>query len=188
MTEQFSQIERCAALELRAAGALEFRVKGRLLEGYAAVFGQNAEIGGFTERIARGAFSKSLTSRADILGLVDHDAGRILARTRSGTLRLKEDGFGLAFEIDVPDTTLGNDVLALAKRGDLGGMSFGFRAAQNGETWVGKMRELRSVDLVEVSVVGSFPAYSGTTVQARARSGPDAAARRALARLRMELL
>ena len=57
---------------------------------------------------------------------MDHDAKRVLARTRSGNLRLTEDSQGLEFEISVPDTTFGADVLELAERGDLGGMSFGF--------------------------------------------------------------
>jgi len=56
-------------------------------------------------------------------------------------------------------------VLALAERGDLGGMSFGFTATD--ERRDGDRRILRAVDLFEVSVVSAWPAYPETTVQAR---------------------
>ncbi len=153
-------------VELRAA--TELRAAGRKLAGYAAVFGAAAQVGGFTETIAPGAFRASLASQGDILALVDHDPGRLLARTGSGTLRLTEDARGLAFEMDLPDTGLGRDILALAERRDLGGMSFAFRVRD--EAWPARdRRELRAVDLLEVSVVQAFPAYSATTVEARRR-------------------
>lgn len=147
---------------------MELRAKGRRLEGYAALFGTEAQIGGgMVETIAPGAFKSTLAQRADILALVDHDPARVLARTRSGTLRLSEDTHGLSFDLDVPDTQAGRDVLALAERGDLGGMSFGFTARD--ESVDGNRRELREVDLFEISVVAAFPAYDGTVINARAK-------------------
>ncbi len=146
----------------------EIRAAGRKLEGYAATFGTEARIADFSEIIMPGAFASSLTGR-DVLALVDHDPSKLLARTRSRSLRLAEDSKGLSFEIDLPDTSLGRDVLALAERGDLGGMSFGFTVAKDGERWQGRRRELRSVVLHEVSVVSAWPAYSGTVVAARAK-------------------
>lgn len=155
-----------AAMPERRALAAEIRAKGRRLEGYAATFDNPANISGrFVETIARGAFTASLRSGRDILALVDHDPGRVLARTRSGTLRLAEDTRGLAFSLDVPDTTAGRDVLALAERGDLGGMSFGFTAID--EHRDGDRRELRAVELHEISVVLAWPAYDGTVIHAR---------------------
>jgi HK97 family phage prohead protease len=152
----------------RRAFAAELRAKGRRLEGYAATFGAEARIADFVETIAPGAFASTLAERADILALVDHDHGRVLARTKSGTLRLAEDSRGLAFDLDVPATTVGNDVLALAERGDLGGASFAFTVKT--ENWDAERRTLTSVDLHEVSIVSAWPAYDGTIVQARARS------------------
>jgi HK97 family phage prohead protease len=150
------------------AFAAEVRTKGRKLEGYAALFGTEARIGGgMIETIRTGAFTNTLATREDILALVDHDPSRVLARTRSGSLRLKEDAKGLAFSLDLPDTTAGRDVLALAERGDLGGMSFGFNVPRGGHSVVGDKRELRAVELIEISIVSAFPAYDGTTVQAR---------------------
>lgn len=147
---------------------MEVRAAGRRLEGYAATFGTEARIADFTEVILPGAFRGSLMPSRDVLALVDHDPGKVLARTRSGSLRLSEDPRGLSFSLDLPDTQAGCDVLALAERGDLGGMSFGFTVAKDGERWQGKRRELRSLVLHEISVVSAWPAYQGTSVQARA--------------------
>lgn len=155
----------------RRALAIEVRTNGRKLEGYAATFNNPADIGGrFVETIAPGAFAASLRGKGDILALVDHDPGRVLARTRSGSLRLAEDSKGLEFTIDVPDTSHGRDVLALAERGDLGGMSFGFTAFD--EQRDGDRRELRGVELHEISVVLAWPAYDGTVIHARSLETP----------------
>jgi HK97 family phage prohead protease len=149
--------------------AAEYRAAGRRLEGHAAVFGEAARIGGFSETIQPGAFSRSLAKGGDILALVDHDAGRLLGRTSSGTLRLAEDRRGLAFELDVPDTALGRDLLVLAERRDLGGMSFSFIAKR--DTWpAADRRVLHDVDLLEVSIVQAHPAYAGTSVTARSKA------------------
>lgn len=155
-------------IERRRATDISVAPGQRKLVGYAAVFEQETRISDFTEVIKPGAFAASLKGR-DILALVDHDPARLLARTKSGTLRLEEDSKGLRFELDVPDTTEGRDLLALAERGDLGGMSFGFTVARSGERWNGKKRELRAVTLHEISVVHAWPAYEGTTVEPRAK-------------------
>lgn len=151
----------------RRAVPLELRAAGRKLEGYAAVFDETVTIADFSERIAPGAFAETLRAGGDVLGLVDHDPGRLLGRTKNGTLRLVEDQRGLAFSIDVPDTSLGRDILAMATRGDLGGASFGFRVPKGGDAWDGRNRTLLRVDLVDVSAVVAFAAYPQTTITAR---------------------
>lgn len=150
--------------------SVELRAKGRRLEGYAALYGVDTRIADFTETIMPGAFSATIGGGRDILALADHDPARVLARTKSGTLRLSEDTRGLAFDMDVPNTSAGRDMLELAERGDLGGMSFGFKIGKDGERWTGDRRELRAIDLYEISVVSAFPAYEGTVVTARKRS------------------
>jgi HK97 family phage prohead protease len=158
--------------QLEKRGASAPQAQGRTLTGYAALFDRPAPIAGFTEVIRRGAFRDSLPGR-DILALADHDPKRVLGRTKSGTLRLWEDETGLRYEIAVPDTTEGRDILALAERGDLGGMSFGFTVPEGGQRWAGaKTRELVKVELHEISVVRAWPAYGGTTVEARAKVAP----------------
>lgn len=154
-----------ASLERRAFA--EVRTKGRRLEGYAATFGAEARVGAMVEAIAPGAFAAALSG--DILALMDHDPAKVLGRTRSGTLRLSEDSRGLAFSLDLPDTAAGRDVLALAERDDLGGMSFGFQIPEGGERWSGEKRTLLRIGLREISVVSSWPAYPDTSLALRGR-------------------
>ena len=147
--------------------ATGIQASGRTLTGYAAVFGAETRVGDFIEKIKPGAFTRSLESGRDVLALADHDPSAVLGRTSSGTLALHEDAHGLAFTLTLPDTTKGRDLAALAARGDLGGCSFGFVATD--EEWHGNTRELREVELHEVSVVQSWPAYPQTTVSLRNR-------------------
>lgn len=139
----------------------------RTLVGYAAVFNSDADIGGYwVERIAPGAFTETI--KGDIRALVGHDSSKIIGRTKSGTLRLSEDAKGLFVEIDVPDTTVGNDLWVLVDRGDISGMSFGFRATKDtwDETVDPPVRTIQALELFEVSAV-VFPAYDDTTIGKR---------------------
>lgn len=154
-------------LERRASAGVS--ASGRTLTGYIARFGTEARIGTFTETIAPGAFRAALESGRDILALVDHDASRVLGRTRSGTLELREDAAGLAFTLTLPDTQAGRDLAILAERGDLGGCSFGFTVPKGGDHWNGDHRELRTIDLREVSIVQAWPAYAGADLALRNR-------------------
>jgi uncharacterized protein len=173
-------VEFRAGIELRAIG-------GRKLAGYALTFGTVAQITSmgrkFSERVMQGAFSASLKRNGDVPALVDHDASRLLARTGSGTLRLAEDTRGLQFELDLPDTNLGRDMQVMAERGDLAGMSIGFQVAPGGEAWSDNLRELRAIELIEVSIAQCWPAYPDTTIALLHRQQPanlplDPAARR----------
>jgi HK97 family phage prohead protease len=173
-------------MELRAA--TEIRTTGRTLYGIAAPFNRPADIGGaFRETIMPGAFTAALAGSPDILALADHRPDALLGRTRSGSLRLTETAAGLEYAIDLPATSLGNDTLALAQRGDLSGMSFAFTA--NREAWpTARSRQLHAVTLHEVSIVSAHPAYPDTTIALRARgrlADPEGVA--ALARLRVFL-
>ena len=94
--------------------------------GYAAVFNTITNLNDMhSERIARGAFTKSIVTD-DIRALINHDANYVLGRNKSGTLRLYEDDRGLRYEIDPPDTQPARDLLTLLKRGDISQSSFGF--------------------------------------------------------------
>jgi len=140
----------------------------RTLVGYAAVFGSVADIGGyFNEVIERGAFSKSIAS-GDVRALIDHDTGRVIGRTKAGTLRLAEDDRGLKVEIDVPDTTDGRDLWTLVERGDISGMSFRFTVMK--QTWDDTvdppLRTIHELEFDEVSAV-AFPAYEDTEIGVR---------------------
>lgn len=142
----------------------------RTIGGYAAVFWKYSEdLGGFKERIAKGAFKDSVASD-DIRSLWNHNFDILLGRTRSNTLRLFEDDFGLGFDLDLPDTSAGRDTFELVKRGDVSGVSFGFTV--NKETWEFKgedepsLRTLLDIKLYEISPT-PFPAYTQTQVGIR---------------------
>lgn len=151
--------------ELRAA-----EVSGNTLAGHAAVFGQVAQIRGGWEAIAPSAFDEVLAGEDDVVALRDHDPSQLLGRRVAGTLRLATDDDGLAFEVDLPDTSYARDVRELVARGDLRGASFGFLPGKDelGHAPDGKqLRTHTSIrKLIDVSVV-SVPAYGGTDVRLR---------------------
>lgn len=155
-----SQIEFRDMTDAADAGGMTFY-------GYAAAFDSPSEPLPFTETIAPGAFSRTLKSRNQVMLLMNHDTGRVLASRRAGTLRLSEDSYGLRVEADLPDTTDGRDLAVLLKRGDITSMSFGFTVPEGGDYWSDENnRELRNVRLHEVSVV-AFPAYSASAAGIR---------------------
>lgn len=125
------------------------------------------------ERVARGAFDRALRERQDVRALFNHSPDHVLGRSTAGTLRLATDERGLVYEADAPDTQAGRDTVALVKRGDVTGSSFGFRVVKDTvtrETRDGRpyyIRTIDDVDLYDVSPV-TFPAYDGADAGARA--------------------
>lgn len=155
--------------------AAEFRFADddkKVLEGYASVFNSKTDLGRFDEVIEPGAFSRALSEDQDVRALIDHDSGRIIGRTKNGTLELREDAKGLHSRITLPDTQDGRDLATLIERGDLDAMSFGFTV--KGDRWEKQegrnTRHISDVDLWDVSVV-AFPAYADSSVALR--SMPD---------------
>ncbi|KRN01451.1 prohead protease [Levilactobacillus senmaizukei DSM 21775 = NBRC 103853] len=138
------------------------------VSGHASVFNSPTDIAGaFTEQIAPGAFSKTLTENDDIRCLFNHNWDNILGRTKSGTLTLEEDEQGLAFTVDLPDTTAGRDLVVSMERGDIDKCSFGF--IPTADKWDYSdpdhpVRTIEEVELFEVSIV-TIPAYDDTDAQ-----------------------
>jgi hypothetical protein len=140
------------------------------ISGYAAVFDELSEnLGGFYERIQRGAFASTLET-ADVRALWNHDSNYPLGRNRAGTLALSEDETGLAFEIDPPDTSYAKDLLVSMRRGDVDQMSFGFITVR--DKWEKNggqvIRTLLEVELFDVSPV-TYPAYPTTSATVRSK-------------------
>ncbi len=121
----------------------------------------------FTERIAPGAFTRTLKSKNDIRAYVNHDDTRLLGSTRAKTLRIEDRADGGYVEIDLPNTTDGRDIRELVARGDIQGMSFGFSTVRDSWSDDGAERTLDEVRLHEVSVVTAVPAYPQTTASVR---------------------
>lgn len=162
-------------------------IDGNTLYGHASVFGQLARMPAHFERMDPHAFDAVLDrTDTDVRALVNHDPTMLLGRQSSGTLRLKVDGDGLAFEVELPDTSYANDLRALVGRGDLTGASFGFVPGKDAWATVDgqQIRTHTSVaELVDVSAV-TFPAYSDAGVALRAYDFSPAAAREQMIRAR----
>lgn len=157
-------------LEIRANGTLT--AKGKTLTGYAAVFNSEANLGTFSEVIRQGAFAKSLATGSSVRALYHHDNAALLGTTRGGTLQLREDAKGLAFSLELPDTSHGRDLAILVDRGDVQGCSFGFTVPEGGDRWEQRgstmVRELLTIELAEITLTAD-PAYLDTSVALRSR-------------------
>ena len=147
----------------------------RRLEGRAIVFDSYSNNLGFYEKINRSAVTQELINHSDIIFTFNHDPNQLLARFRNGggslDVQLREDG--VYFSFDIPNTTLGNDIYELIKRGDISNCSFCFTVSDdaNSQKWEkrdGKMyREILKIDgLYDLSAV-TYPAYSDTDINAR---------------------
>lgn len=156
--------------EIRGGIAAEVRAEadGIRVSGYAAVFNQRTDIGGyFMEVIERGAFTDAI-GRDDVVFLINHE-GLPLARTRSGTLTLTEDDHGLRMEtvLDGSDPDV-QSIIGKMRRGDLDKMSFAFfpEVQEWDETTVPPLRSIKKARLYDVSIV-TKPAYEGTDIGLR---------------------
>ena len=157
------QEKRTYNIELRASG------EGRTIEGYAAKYDSETDLGGFREIIERGAFDAADVS--DVRALFNHDPNYPLGRTKGGTLTLSTDDEGLFYRFEAPNTTFGDDLLALIRSGVISQSSFAFTIEK--EDWekrdgdkapLRRIKEVRAV--YDVSPV-TYPAYEETTVTAR---------------------
>lgn len=173
-----------------------------VIRGYAAVFDQWTTLheddhAVIRERIRPGAFARAIRERQDVRALFNHNPSLLLGRTLSGTCRLSVDSHGLAYEVDMPDTTIGRDCLIFIRRRDVTGSSFGFRLRPGGQTITRSMergtnrrvieRDVMDLDLFDVSPV-TYPAYQGTEVGVRRGREPLDAARLArMEKLRREI-
>ena len=142
------------------------------LEGYAAVWDEETDLGYMLEEFARGCFKDSIANEDDDqLALMNHNPDMVLGRMSAGTLKLAEDAKGLKAEIDLPGTSYAKDIHASVTRGDVKGMSVGFRIKReeyirgDGPDQKDKFR-VTEAQLVEVSPAG-MPAYEGTSLEAR---------------------
>ena len=150
---------------------VEFRQEGDVLvaRGYAYVFDSDSQdLGGFIERVAPGAGAQSIHDH-DIVALANHDPNLLLGRKSAGTLSIAEDQRGGAYEITLPDTTVGRDWAELLRRRDVIGSSFGFRVMDDEWTQDPDGRLVRTLKRFSIRDVGpvTFPPYLGTEAALR---------------------
>lgn len=131
-----------------------------IIEGYAALYDNETNIGPFKETISRGAFDEVLDN--DVRALMNHDPNYVLGRTGAGTLELELDDTGLKYRIKLGEQQYAKDLYESVKRGDISQSSFAFTIAE--QSW-NENRTIRSVDkiasLLDVSPV-TYPAYKDT--------------------------
>ena len=139
---------------------------GITIRGHAAVFNSLSQnLGGFVERIQPGAFRQTISSGGDVVALFNHDSNFPLGRLSAGTLRLSEDARGLAYEIDLPNTSYARDLAESMQRGDVRHSSFAWSGTQDEWGYTDEGFPLRTVSTIrslqDVSPVVN-PAYLDT--------------------------
>jgi HK97 family phage prohead protease len=149
-----------------------FDTESRQIIGHGSVFNTETELWpGTFEKVDPEFFSDVLND--DVRALFNHDPNFILARTKSGTLKLSIDEQGLRYEIpEMPNTTTGNDLLESISRGDISQSSFSFITKE--DKWEKredgtKLRTLLKCEkLYDVSPV-TYPAYATADVAKRSQ-------------------
>lgn len=127
----------------------------------------------FVEVIAPGAFAEYMRDNPTI-SLWCHRTDQILGNTKAGTLRIFDGPTELRFEVDLPNSSWGDDAHESISRGDVDGVSFGFNVRTNGDRWSKIERDGKSIykrtvlnaTLPEISPT-PFAAYPANEVSVR---------------------
>lgn len=157
--------------------------EGRIIEGYAVVFGQESRVlydrekkRAFVEVIEKGAITEEMLRNCDVKALLNHDKQRLLARYNHGvgTLTLELDDYGLKYRFESPNTVDGDFIVEMIKRGDIFGSSFAYFAndKDKGKVTLSMkdgliLRTVHKIDrITDISPVID-PAFYGTDVTVR---------------------
>ena len=162
-------------VELRCE--LRSRNEGRHISGKAISFDTQSNYIGFIEILHKGCITQELIDNSDIVFLYNHDYNQVLARANKGkgTLNINLQDDGVYFDFEVPETTVGNDVLENIRLGNITQCSFRFRYAEEqgsyidqkiGDTWYRNVYKVG--ELLDFSLV-TDPAYDDTYVNVRMR-------------------
>lgn len=104
------------------------------VKGHAAVFNKwSLDLGGFKERVKKGAFDRVISEDPHVLHLWDHDTSKALSSTRSTTypLELRVDPQGLHYYSKVAPTSYSEDLRVLLDGGVISQSSFAFTVAKD---------------------------------------------------------
>lgn len=163
--------------------------EGRVIEGYAVVFGKESRVmydeerkRFFVEVIERGAITDELLSRCDVKAVLEHDKRRLLARCRYGigSLSLNIDDYGLRYRFVSPHTSDGDFAAEMIERGDIFGSSFAYYADDKDKSKVSYskkdgmlLRVVHEIDYISDISPVSDPAFFGTDVTVRSIEGVE---------------
>ena len=132
----------------------------------------------FREQISETAFDSAIDDENhEVRAYWHHDISRPLGRRTRGTVRISKTKTLFKADIYPDDTSWGVDAVKSIKRGDVDGMSFGFRVYPEGEKWSedkeqNLIRTLTNVDLIEVSPTPT-PAYLSSSASVRMSMSDD---------------
>jgi HK97 family phage prohead protease len=153
---------------------------GRIIEGYAIVFGVESRMlvdywDDYREIIEPGAITAEDLAQMDIKMTMWHNREKLLARSNKGvgTLKLSVDEIGVKYEFEAPNTSDGNNALELVKRGDMSGSSFTYWSDEASAVNYTKddddtlIRHVNKINMVYEMTIASDPAYTQTSVTAR---------------------
>jgi HK97 family phage prohead protease len=140
----------------------------RIIEALIPFNSKSADLGGFKEIITETAFRKTLNDGANVYAYYNHDDGKVLGSTASGTLELRNEEDGLYCQLLLGNTSYANDVWDIISRKDCTSLSFGFIPYDVENR--GNLRYLRSVRLEEISFCVTKPAYEATNSVAYTRA------------------
>ena len=160
---------------------IEIRNDTVLIDGYVNAVERDSKVlngssGKFIERIAAGAFKRSL-ERAKRTGhpikvLLNHDYSRELTSSKDNKTMIIEDSIGLRCKCEIRD----KEAIEKARKKKLTGCSFGFIPLKT-ELSPEEIprRTVRELELKEVSILDDtkIPAYNGTSVEMRAEDVDD---------------
>ena len=157
------RIKENRCIEVRATDDSEEMI----IEGYAAVFNQETDLGWCKEVIDSRAFDEC--DMKDCCLNYNHGQSKPVARTRNHTLELLVDAIGLKIRAKIIDTTEGKDLYKSVKEGLIDKMSFAFTVKEDEWDYDTDTRRIKNIDkLYDVSIV-DIPAYEGTSVFARSK-------------------
>jgi len=135
----------------------------RTVSGYAMVWGAtSSDRGGYFVRLKPGSAKFTTPTQA----LFHHQGQAVIGTTANGTLRISPDDYGVKVEIDLPKTSVGNDVLELVGQKYIDGMSFSMAEPPTGKVVKENGCDVFEADSFlcdEVTVTGS-PAFTETTI------------------------
>lgn len=116
-------------------------------EGYASTFNG---VDSYGDTILPGAYSDTLNNRSRPVMMRWNHTGPIIGKWTE----MQQDGKGLIVKGQLtPGHSVAQDVYASMKHGSVDGLSIGYRIPSGGSSKDGKIRQLKKLDLVEVSVV-----------------------------------
>lgn len=150
-------------METKTQAILDCEIKskngGWSFEGYASKFGG---IDSYGDMVHKGAYEKTLSDRAmPVFMRFEHHAGMLPPGKWN---ELKEDDTGLLVLGELTKgQTLASDIKASMEHGTLQGLSIGYRIPKNGSEEKEGVRHLKTIDLVEISIVQN-PADSAALI------------------------